>query len=195
VEVGDRQARRDGDAERSLEPRLQLDRRLDVVGQDEDLLRDERSGKRVCRLGGLGREQIAGRVGRRLALRLEEAADALDDDARLAGAGPRDDDEGSVLPVDDRALLGRQAARITGGPLPDRIAPLRRRRVGQRRGGLPLGGSRGGWMLRQVACQRAPSWRPGRADTSMVPEATTRVRERSSRYGGGVPPRLAAATS
>jgi hypothetical protein len=129
VEVGDRQASAHGGPERFLEPVRELLRRLDVVGQDEDLLRQERTGEGVVGVGrcGFGGERqgidrgggFGGRRGVgsvvRCALRLQEAADPLHDDAGLAGPGPRDDDERTVLPGDDALLfVGKVAVRVTG---------------------------------------------------------------------------------
>ena len=49
-------------------------------------------------------------------MRLEQPADALDDDARLARAGARDDDDRPVAILDDRALLvGERELLALGG--------------------------------------------------------------------------------
>ncbi len=47
-------------------------------------------------------------LGLEVLLRGQEPADSLDDDARLARAGPGDDHHGTVAVLDDRALLIRQ---------------------------------------------------------------------------------------
>ena len=59
VEVGDGEAGPDGGAEGRLEAVRELLGRLDVVGQDEDLLGQERAGERVVGVGrgSLGRER------------------------------------------------------------------------------------------------------------------------------------------
>ena len=64
----------------------ELPRRLDVVGQHQDLL------------------------GKQAFLGVEEPFDALDDDARLARARTGDDHRRSVAMLDDQTLLG-----VSGG--------------------------------------------------------------------------------
>ena len=81
VEVRDRQAGLRCRADGLFDALLELARRLDVVGQDEDLL---------------GEEVLLG---------LEEPLDALDDDPGLAGARPRDDNDRPIGVLDDAALL------------------------------------------------------------------------------------------
>ena len=151
VEVRDGHPRPGRRPDGVVEPRLELLRRLDVVRQDEDLLRNERRvegavavGRRVSagrqvpeaevgrwlghrgrrpangqrRLGPLrrgpgrpcrlGREEATLRIGRPLALRLEQPAHPLDDDPRLARPRARDDDERPIPVLDDPALLGGQ---------------------------------------------------------------------------------------
>jgi len=81
VEVADAQARRPRRADAFLNSFAKLARRLDVVRQDEQLLRNE------------------------VSLRLEEPSDALDDGAGLPGPGSGDDDERPIAVLDDRALF------------------------------------------------------------------------------------------
>ena len=81
VEVGDRDPRPDRAADRLVQALLQLARGLHVVGEDEELLRQE-----VCPV-------------------LEEVPDTLDDHARLAGPGARDHDQRPVAVLDDALLL------------------------------------------------------------------------------------------
>jgi len=64
-----------------FDPLLQLARGLDVVRQDQDLLGEE------------------------VGLRLEEPADALDDDSRLARSCASDHHERAVAVLDDGSLL------------------------------------------------------------------------------------------
>ena len=85
-----RRARAAG-ADGGLDALAELPGRLDVVGQDEDLLGEHR---------GFAALRSA-----------EQPAHALDDDARLAGARAGDDDERPVAPLDDPPLLGRQRRR------------------------------------------------------------------------------------
>ena len=84
VEVGDRDPRSRRAADRLVQALLQLPRGLDVVGQDEELLREE------------------------VRPVLEEVPDTLDDHARLAGPGARDHDQRPVAVLDDASLLGGQ---------------------------------------------------------------------------------------
>ena len=81
VEVADAQAGGGRGPDALVDPLAQLARRLDVVGQDEELL------------------------GQEVLLRLEQPADALDDDAGLAGARAGDDDDRPVAMLDDGPLL------------------------------------------------------------------------------------------
>ena len=81
VEVGDRDPRPRRAADRLVQALLQLPRGLHVVGQDEELLREE------------------------IHPVLEEVPDALDDHARLAGPGARDHDQRPVAVLDDASLL------------------------------------------------------------------------------------------
>ena len=97
VEVADREACLDRRAERRLQPLTELPGRLDVVGQDQDLLGEER----VLRAG-----RVRGRAWP--ALGLEQPAHTLDDDPRLAGPRARDDDRRPILELDDAPLLRGQ---------------------------------------------------------------------------------------
>ena len=81
----------------------ELLRRPDVVGQDEDLLGEERPGERVVVVAGL-RRQEAPSGSWPVAPFVRRSSDPLDDDARLAGAGTSDDDERPLVPLDDAAL-------------------------------------------------------------------------------------------
>jgi hypothetical protein len=92
VEVADVQPCRLRRTDAFLDPLTQLTRRLDVVGQDEELLRKE------------------------VGLRLEEPRDSLDDDACLPGASTRDDDERPIAMLDDRPLIvGQREVTALGG--------------------------------------------------------------------------------
>ncbi len=82
VEVRHRDAAANGRPDRGVQPIPQLARGLHVVGQEQDLL---------------GQQVLAG---------LEQVPHPLDDDAGLAGPGPRDDHDRPVAPLDDTALLG-----------------------------------------------------------------------------------------
>ena len=73
-----------------LEPLHQLRRGLDVVGQDEDVLRLERR------------------------IRREQVADALDDDRRLAGARAGKHHQRPVAPLDRGSLFFCQLKRAFG---------------------------------------------------------------------------------
>ena len=106
--------------------RLELLRGLDVVGQDEDLLRDERAAEGVAVAGRGLRREDAGEV----PLRLQQPADALHDDARLAGPGAGDDHDGAIVRLDDRALLGGERVHHSSpilGHACDRLAVIARR--------------------------------------------------------------------
>ena len=81
VEVVDPQPAGPLEAERALEALAELGRGPDVVRQDEDVL------------------------GCEVWIALEQVADALDDDGRLAGPGAGEDHERPVAPFDRRALL------------------------------------------------------------------------------------------
>ena len=112
VEVANREAGPNGRPEGGLEAVAELLGRLHVVGQDEDLLWQQRTREGMLAVGscGLGRKPQLVRVGAgRAALRLEQAAHPLDDDAGLAGPGAGHDDERAVSPVDDRLLLGGES--------------------------------------------------------------------------------------
>ncbi len=85
VEVRDGHPRADPDAHRVIEACLELLGRLDVVGQDEQVL---------------GQDVVAV---------LQEKANPLDDHARLAGARPGDDHQRPIAQFDDAALLVREA--------------------------------------------------------------------------------------
>ena len=80
VEVRDAQAGGGRGAHALVDPLAQLARRLDVVGQDEQLLGEE------------------------VVLRLEQPADALDDDAGLARARAGDDHDRAIAMLDDGPL-------------------------------------------------------------------------------------------
>ena len=108
VEVADRDPRPDRRAHGFVQPLLELPGGLDVVGQDQDLLRDQRAAERIAVAGrGLRRQVAAG-----VPLRLQQPAHPLHDDARLPRPGPRDDDDGAVVRLDDRALLRSQVQAI-----------------------------------------------------------------------------------
>jgi len=81
MEVVDPQPAGDLQPERLLETVHQLRCRLDVVGQDEDVLRLER------------------------VIRGEQVAHALDHDGRLAGARPGKDHQRPVTPFDRGSLF------------------------------------------------------------------------------------------
>jgi hypothetical protein len=84
VEVADLQPSRNGWPDGLLNPLAQLARGLDVVGQDEELLREE------------------------VVLRFQEPADPLDDDAGLSRPSARNDDQRPIAMLDDGSLLGCQ---------------------------------------------------------------------------------------
>ena len=84
MEVRDADARPGRHADGLVQPLLQLVRRLDVVREHEDLLRQE---------------VLAGP---------QQVGDALHDDACLAGSGARDHDDRPVAPFDDPALVRRE---------------------------------------------------------------------------------------
>ena len=80
VEVGDAQAGGGRGANALVDPLAQLARRLDAVGQDEQLL---------------GEEVLLG---------FQQPVDALDDDAGLASSRAGDDHDRAMPMLDDRAL-------------------------------------------------------------------------------------------
>ncbi len=126
VEVADRHARAGGRTHDRVQALAELRRGLDVVGEDEDLLRREGAVEGIAVPRGRFRgDGVAGRRG--VALGGQQPADALHDDARLPRPGARDDHDGTVVRLDDRALLGGELL----GELLGRQAGLR---AGQRFG-------------------------------------------------------------
>ena len=98
---------RDGGPTASLDPLAQFRGGLDVVGQDQELLREE------------------------VLCVLEEPPDPLDDDPGLARPGTRDDHDRAIAPLDDSPLLvgqGDGGGRCSQGRgCQPRTAPLRPR--------------------------------------------------------------------
>ena len=74
----------------------------DVVGQDEDLLREQRSGERVVVVG-----RFRGECSRHRSVRPQQLRYPFDDDPRLASARPGNDNERPLVPVDDPLLSDR----------------------------------------------------------------------------------------
>ncbi len=92
VKVANRDPGADGRTNGSLDARLELPRRLDVVGQDQGLF------------------------GHEVGLRVEEPLHALDDHSRLARAGARDHDGRPIAMLDDPPLLiGEREIGASGG--------------------------------------------------------------------------------
>ena len=117
VEVGDGHPGACRDADHLVQASLELLRGLDVVGQDQEVLGEERVQVVRVRGGALG---------------LEQPADALHDDLGLARAGTGDDHDRPVAPLDDPALVGGQ-----DGPSPPTPRPPRSKTGG---GGSAVGG-------------------------------------------------------
>ena len=107
VEVADPEAGSRGRPDRFLDPIGELLRGPDVVGQDEDLLREQRPGERVVVGGRLRRDPVGSAVSP------EQVRDALDDDTGLAGPGAGDDDKRAFVPLDD----------VFSAPLDDVVVP------------------------------------------------------------------------
>ena len=152
VEVADVEAGASSRADAILEALSELLGRLDVVGEHEDLLGQqgtgERFGVRAVRAHSCRHQAAIGSLGR-AALGPEKPAHALDDDARLAAPGTRDDHGGAITPLDDASLglgepcrgprFGHHSCSPVFGPV---IVPdaelVRRGPVGSRTAGLPV---------------------------------------------------------